>query len=394
MTTIGLLHAATWLSAYLAVGDVGAWQPGIRSSEQVTPGIQHIHIQSASPDGAQNIHLLLIDLRDSRVRFKAGLAGDTALTRETISAQAQRYGALAAINADFGALTANNDFPQGMTVQDGVLITSPKFRTGLGITADNRVYIGKWMRTQPPAWAWPSTVRAPNGAVHPLTHCNQACEPGWISLYTDRYNSPARSPAHQWADAAEALLDAQGRVTQLASTATGMSIPPGGRVLVGRGSGANWLRQHAQVGQTLTLTLTTEPDWRAYRTVVGGGPRILLNGQYYADPPIVFDGVTDTEDFELSYKTKYYDTRQPRTLAGISADGARLILAVVDGRAPQRAGMTLRESADLLKAFGAHQGLQFDGGGSSCMVLRGEVLNVPSDGSERPVTNSLLLFYD
>ena len=117
-------------------------------------------------------------------------------------------------------------------------------------------------------------------------------------------------------------------------------------------------------------------------------------GARVAPFPTIIDGVTDAEDFEISYKTKYYETRHPRTLAGVTRDGRRLILAVVDGRAEERSGMTIREAAGLMRQLGAWDALQFDSGGSATMVLRGEVLNHPSDGRERPVTNSLLVFYD
>jgi exopolysaccharide biosynthesis protein len=375
-------------------GQAGAVTVEGTTEEVVTPGITHLHIVPPEPARPQNIHVLRIDLTDPKVRFKAGLAGDTVLTREPISRQAKRYGALAAVNADFGSLIEGDDFPQGMTVQDGELITSPKYRTGLGITADNRVYIGKWMPENPPAWAWNAKVTAADGASHPIVHWNQACHPGWISVYSHRYSDPPRSPAPRWEDAAEALINAQGYVLAVAEKPAGFVIPKGGIVLAGRGTGADWIRKHARRGDRIDISLETKPDWRKYNTIVGGGPRLLRNGEFAVDPRQAFDGVADAEDFELSYKTKYYETRHPRSMAGVSKDGKIMVLAVVDGRAEGHTGMTLREAADLLKDLGAWDAVQFDSGGSAAMVLRGEVLNHPSDGRERPVTNSLLIFYD
>lgn len=81
--------------------------------------------------------------------------------------------------------------------------------------------------------------------------------------------------------------------------------------------------------------------------------------------------------------------RQPRTAMGISADGSRLYLMVVDGRQPGYSmGFTRQDVGDFLKAFGATNGMLCDEGGSSCIYMGkfGGIVNVPSDnqGEERP----------
>jgi len=83
--------------------------------------------------------------------------------------------------------------------------------------------------------------------------------------------------------------------------------------------------------------------------------------------------------------------RNPRTAAGLTADGNTLILAVVDGRSTASVGATLNELADLMHEMGAWQALNLDGGGSSTMFISaaGGVVNTPSDGSERVVANHL-----
>jgi GH25 family lysozyme M1 (1,4-beta-N-acetylmuramidase) len=85
-----------------------------------------------------------------------------------------------------------------------------------------------------------------------------------------------------------------------------------------------------------------------------------------------------------------YVERHPRTAAGRRADG-KLILAVVDGRSSASAGVTLSELADLMLEFGAVDALELDGGGSSAMWYGDRIVNVPSDGYERPVVNHLVL---
>ena len=54
--------------------------------------------------------------------------------------------------------------------------------------------------------------------------------------------------------------------------------------------------------------------------------------------------------------------------------------------------MTLVELAEQMRRLGAWQALNFDGGGSTTMVIDGAVVNTPSDATgERTVGNALLV---
>ena len=96
------------------------------------------------------------------------------------------------------------------------------------------------------------------------------------------------------------------------------------------------------------------------------------------------------------------DVLDPRTAIGMDKNGRHLILVVVDGRQPFYSdGSTFVELADLLIEYGAYEGMNLDGGGSSTMVIEGEdgkpvILNSPIDnyipGRERPVANHLGIY--
>jgi hypothetical protein len=69
-----------------------------------------------------------------------------------------------------------------------------------------------------------------------------------------------------------------------------------------------------------------------------------------------------------------------------------MYLAVVDGRATGRAGMTCDELIALYQELGATDAVNLDGGGSSAMWLAGSgVVTYPSDGNERVVANHLAI---
>jgi hypothetical protein len=104
------------------------------------------------------------------------------------------------------------------------------------------------------------------------------------------------------------------------------------------------------------------------------------------------------EHGELAARVLNLTGRHPRSAAGISADGRFLYLLVIDGRQIKSIGGTETETALLLRALGATEGINFDGGGSSAMVLccpggKVRVVNTPIHdqipGRERAVAGCL-----
>jgi exopolysaccharide biosynthesis protein len=115
--------------------------------------------------------------------------------------------------------------------------------------------------------------------------------------------------------------------------------------------------------------------------IVGGGPVLVRNGK----PVSAFD--------PGAYDAGFLEKRHPRTAAGLRADGS-IVLVVVDGRHPASSvGMTIREMSDLMIELGCVEAINLDGGGSTTMVVKGKVVNNPSDPTgERPVSDALLVF--
>lgn len=69
-----------------------------------------------------------------------------------------------------------------------------------------------------------------------------------------------------------------------------------------------------------------------------------------------------------------------------------LLLVTVDGRQRRSQGVSLPELAAIMKRLGAVNALNFDGGGSSTLVVQGGVANAPSDGRARPIADGLLVY--
>ncbi|HYG92417.1 MAG TPA: phosphodiester glycosidase family protein [Nocardioides sp.] len=88
----------------------------------------------------------------------------------------------------------------------------------------------------------------------------------------------------------------------------------------------------------------------------------------------------------------------PRTAVGIDRDRKQVIFLVVEGRQSFSRGYTMEEVALKLRALGAEDGINFDGGGSTTLVAQRKhglkVINSPSDGQQRYVPNGLEVIYN
>src|SRR5205085_812855 len=82
-----------------------------------------------------------------------------------------------------------------------------------------------------------------------------------------------------------------------------------------------------------------------------------MNGVVSGHPGIVENGAAKT------FTDSFCTARHPRTAVGMTQDGHKLLLFVVDGRQPSRSvGMTCHELATQLVGLGAHRALNLDGG--------------------------------
>lgn len=113
--------------------------------------------------------------------------------------------------------------------------------------------------------------------------------------------------------------------------------------------------------------------WKV-QTAIGGGPVLVQKG-----------AITITNREERMFVSGLND-RHPRTLMGYTST-QKLIVMVIEGRHPSLAeGATLAQEAQLLIDLGCVEGLNLDGGGSSCMLINGKPTIVVSDKEgQRPV---------
>ncbi|MDY3918191.1 MAG: phosphodiester glycosidase family protein [Candidatus Limivivens sp.] len=125
-------------------------------------------------------------------------------------------------------------------------------------------------------------------------------------------------------------------------------------------------------------------DGTMYNPKQGLTAKQLLNqgvkATFNFGPVLIKNGKAQPIDYENFSLTAYKD---PRTAVGMVKKG-EYVLLVADGRnAGGSSGLNQKEMISILKGYGCKFAYNLDGGGSSTLVYKGQVLNNPSDGKER-----------
>ncbi len=398
-----------WL---VRVGSFGSEPEAVALRDRLTAeGYAGTRVVYTGEDGGRTtgpwvVHVLEVDSRHLHAGRRgpvldAGLATGIVPERELLSGLARRTGAVASLNGGYFVIGAADGTPgdlAGVSMLDGELVSeSVGDRTSL-LLNERRAEVAP-IRTR-------LRARASDGAVREIDGLNR--KPGLIrGCGGTGGDLPTELPKHDFTctdaselilfteafgettepgDGAEAVLDRRGRVVELRDTRGG-PIPAGGSVLAGTGDGADWLRAHARPGSTVGTRTSLHPG-RGRTDIVNGGPRLLRNGR----PSInaFAEGFHWPESPEFYYR--FGARRNPRTLAGVTASG-RVLLVAIDGRRPGHSvGASFEESAAVMRALGARDALNLDGGGSTGMTVGPSLVTRPSDATgERPIADAILI---
>lgn len=340
----------------------------------IAPGITQTNQTLTTNFGPLKSYEMSVDPTQQFVEVEAGLSNDQLAGFETLTNQAKRLAqqgktVVGGVNGDF--FNTSNGIPVEGMVHDGELIKTGGGRSSFNVLKDGSVSIGKLS----------STVTASND-IGLISGVNTPRGTDQLVLYTDRYASSTGTNEF----GSEVILEVSGDALQIGNEITvkvkevmknegNNSLAENQWVLSGNGVKRELLEK-LEVGTELTLTVNTAEPYSQVEESVAGYHEVVVNGEV--------QNFTD-------------QTRHPRTAVGVKSDGS-FFFYVVDGRQPGVSeGLTLQELGEHMKERGAVQAINMDGGGSATMIARnpGEastsVQNVPSDGSERGVANSLLL---
>jgi hypothetical protein len=172
------------------------------------------------------------------------------------------------------------------------------------------------------------------------------------------------------------------------------------RLDVGSGAGNHLLIRKMEI-KTTGFTASSDSKSFLSKLKVGDKVNITINvkldGAAITDKHIHIVGCQpDGNGVILNNGTpvEIWDEAHPRTAVGWSQDGKRAWLIVVDGRQEgYSVGATCLQVGAILKALGAYNAVNFDGGGSSAIAVNGQIKNKPSNTGYalRNVANGLMI---
>lgn len=369
---------------------------------QLAPGVAHV--SGRIGEGPWLVNVIVADLADESVSLEAVRAGSGLIGRERTSVLAGEWEdaareagrdvvVLAAVNADFFDLQTGEQ--RASQVSDGRVLKALPSPAGAARWTNDasrpQLLVDSGGRPHVVHGEYAGVVIA--GERH-IALDGVNARPGyggglvlfdrsWARpLPLDSMGGPARALALRSAGTrGDTLL-----LLPLGNGVAAIDAPSAGSgdvvLAAGGAARARLAVLRAAGNDTLRVIHRFAPVGEGVRDLVGGRPVLVSRGRSLADGAGVFAGAAP------AFSTQ----RHPRTAIGIGRNGTRVLLVTVDGRQDASVGMSLQELADLMLDLGAFEALNLDGGGSTTAVVRGHVVNSPSDaGGERTVANALLL---
>ncbi len=332
------------------------------------------------------INVLKINLNDTNNTIISVKADDQLIGHERLSSMISRnnrsnHQVVGAINADFfdgNGTPINNHIVDGEFVKtENIDASNPIYWSSISFDFEDLPTINRTV------FNGTLLANAKNNNIHDINSIRDTDE---LILFNHFFGNSTHT--NQWGT--EVLLSNLNKwyvndtifcvVESIEDSIGNMAIPANKIVLSGHGSASIFIKNNLTIGDTVKIFLGLESLPKKIKALVGGYPKIVKNGINYAYAGFAEEGGSNS----------FATARHPRTGVGISADGSEIFFITVDGRQDISDGMNLSEFADFMVTLGIETAINLDGGGSTEMIVQNEVVNSPSDGWERSISNSLM----
>ncbi len=345
------------------------------------------------------------------VTYGGALTDRSTVSNTAKALEEQGYRVVAGMNGDF--YNVNNGLPIGIVVTQGQLRSSDGGYYAIGFRADGTAILGKPGLTAAARYTVQDGTGEPlyDGAGNPLydelgnlltngtgqaaektiplAAVNKARTETGVYLYTYDFNASRTTGSTQpgvdvVCTIQEGTLSIGGLLTavvdHVAEAKTSPTLEPNQIILTANAKAGeetlNTLRA-IPAGTLLTVSLTAaDPSWNDVDYALGSLYSLVENGAVTGGLP---------------------NGAAPRTAVGQRYDGS-LIFYTIDGRRSGHSiGATMTQVAQRLVELGCVSALCLDGGGSTTLAVTkpteyaAQRINVPSDGSERAVSNQVFL---
>ncbi|GMB09325.1 phosphodiester glycosidase family protein [Thermolongibacillus altinsuensis] len=305
------------------------------------------------------VNVVKVDLRNPNVELKVGLAKNRVGAVDHLANIAKSNSGKAAINGTFfDAYTAIKE-PYGLLIHNGELVHTGRDKTVFGFDRNNNVHFDILS---------PSITGTVNGNRWYATWLNRTPKQGTSSsnIYTS-----ARGKNIGFSYGTNIIVR-NGKVTAI--TTRNVAIPNDGYVINFQGEERQSMLSRFKVGDTVQYTIDLKPKrgnttfWKNAQGAIGAGPRLVTNGT-----------ITVTAKEEGFTEAKILTQRGARSAVGVTNDHF-LLLATTPSA-------TMNEWAHVMKALGAKDAMNLDGGASSGLYFNGRYITNP----DRQISNALVI---
>jgi len=312
--------------------------------------------QAVTVDG-RSFSVKVVRIPLDQYRVKVGLGQNRVGCTQSLAGIAQREGAVAAINGCFFNAYTKSAVkpPYHHLFTGGEAVHLDNTGTTLGFDADGNYRM--------------DTVRftlqgQTTGGSWYAYFMNRPADTTSAAILYTRYWAGTRTPAR-----GRQVLVQDGTVK--AVTGAGLAMPEDGYALLFAG-GEEYLAGRFRAGAPCTFRLEIEAEdttfWRRVQEALGGGPRLVKAGAIAVNPRA--EGFTDPKILTQSCQRSAVGITQARELLLVTCPSA-----------------TIRQLAGVMRALGAYNAMNLDGGASSSLWLQGRYVTAPG----RDISNALVV---
>lgn len=315
------------------------------------------HIKMVRYYNGQPVRINVVEICqgvNENLKIEPQIASETLASRRKISGIAQKDNAIVAINGGY--------FKPQTGVPLGTLMINKKVYTG---PIYDRVAMGIF----------------DNGYDMARVQLNASVDTNIGGLKIDNINQPRMLSTHtivympEWGKVSppspkygKQIVVENGKLLKVSTEAN--IIPQNGFVVVGSAKNIDTIVK----AKKFKLNIKTNPGWDGVNHIISGGPYLIKNNEVYVDM--------------TAQRLASIGGRNPRTAIGYTKEN-HLIMVTADGREGSSIGLTLLELAKLMREFGCVNAMNLDGGGSTIMYIKGQVVNKPAVQGGIPLSHVL-----
>ena len=333
-------------------------------NSQITFPVHGIaHIKKTKYINKRPIKINIVEVNtkvNPNLKIKPQIAGEKLNSKATIRKIAQKESALIAINGGF--FKPQTGVPLGALMIDGKVLTGPIYnRVGIAIFEENNKTYFKMQNID-----FDIKVKT-NNLTYKIDNINQPrMLQSYLLLYTSDWGKTCPYPPKTGYN----MLIRNNKPVLI--SANPITLQSGDLVLQGQ---KDIISKIAKDG-IIQIDIKLKDEIKNAKHIISAGPYLVKNSNVYVDTQV--------------QKLNAISGKNPRSAIGFSNDGT-LIMAVVDGREEASVGMTLIELGNLMKNLGCDWAMNFDGGSSSVIYIKGSIANSAVNKEGIAVSNALII---